>query len=146
MKNELQLIAYKNNKIIFQYNFNGNAFYESIFVHIGSKYNLISLPLGYHENSLTGLRLRRSYCLTSDEKRLVYEHPRLTVNERYILDLTRQSYVEIKGQKSIDDFVSRLSGQTMGNLEDINYVLDEHEKDIKILKLDKIELKKICLD
>ena len=136
----LKIIGFDTNEqIVFEQTFNGNAFYENIFVQISDNLGLTKPTPKESENSRKGLELRLKRKLSKTQKELVLSklEDQTLIS---ILELTKYKY-NVFYKDEIYDFINSLKGYTYGNLEDINSFFEEQEGDIPILE--KLELEKV---
>lgn len=137
----LKIIGFdKNRKIVFENLFNGNAFYENIFVQISDSLGLTKPKPEELENSRKGLELRLKRKLTEEQK----ENVLLKLEDetlKNILELTKYKYNTFY-KEEIMEFVSSIKGYSYGNLEDISTFFEEQEEylsTLETLDLEKIE-------
>lgn len=137
MNKGIEILTYKNRTLKESWEVSEpNNVYEKTYVDLALKYNLIDLPIEYFQNNLKGLKLRRSFKLTDEQKELVLNHPSLTDDEKFVLELTdfnglkERSYT-FEGKASIDGFVNILKDASMDVLEDLLNVFEELEADIR---------------
>lgn len=144
MKNNFKFSAYKNNNLMFLWEptdketFN---LFEKTYVELAIKYKLVDLPLKYYENSLDGLRLRRSFVLSERLKKTVYKSSCLTDDERYVLDVFKKNKLVLEGKEKIEDFVSRLKTASVDCLEDIMTIFEDLDDDVRLGEINKFVLK-----
>lgn len=145
MKNNFKFSAYKNNNLMFLWEptdketFN---LFEKTYVELAIKYKLVDLPLKYYENSLDGLRLRRSFVLSERLKKTVYKSSCLTDDERYVLDVFKKNNFVLEGKEKIEDFVSRLKTASVDCLEDIMTIFEDLD-DVRRGEINKFVLERI---
>lgn len=137
MNKGIEILTYKNKILKESWEVSEpNNVYEKTYVDLALKYNLIDLPIEYFQNNLKGLKLRRSYKLTSEQKELVLNHPSLTDDEKFVLELTdfnglkERSYT-FEGKASIEGFISILKDAYMDSLEDLLNIFEELQTDIR---------------
>lgn len=146
MKNNFKFSAYKNNNLMFLWEptdketFN---LFEKTYVELAIKYKLVDLPLKYYENSLDGLRLRRSFVLSERLKKTVYKSSCLTDDERYVLDVFKKNNFVLEGKEKIEDFVSRLKTASVDCLEDIMTIFEDLDDDVRRGEINKFVLERI---
>ncbi len=137
MNKGIEILTYKNRTLKESWEVSEpNNIYEKTYVDLALKYNLIDLPIEYFQNNLKGLKLRRSFKLTSEQKELVLNHPSLTDDERFVLELTdfnglKEHLFTFEGKTSIEGFISILKDASMDALEDLLNVFEDLEVDIR---------------
>lgn len=126
-----------NNNLIFEQDFNGHAFYETIFCNASDKLGLTKMGIEYRKNTKEALELRRNRKLTNEEKLNCYNCSKLDNDVKAILDITLASEKEFTGEE-VNNIISKMSGLSLGNLEDITSFLEE----ININAINKLVFKK----
>ena len=115
----------KNNAILFEKEFDGNNFYESIFVQVSLKLKIVEPPINYYKNNLAGLKLRKSYKLNFDEKNKVINSEKINEDLKYVLNIC---LTEQFTEKNPLDLISCFSGLDYGILPDINEFFHTNKK------------------
>jgi hypothetical protein len=123
---KLVIKCYKNGNLAFENDFNHSSFYEVPFVQIGLKLNLIDVPEGYYANNLAGLKLRRNFKATKEQKEIILSSLELTKEQKYLLGIAYNKNQTIDGKSKVEELISIFSGFKIGNLEDINSWFDEN--------------------
>lgn len=126
-----------NDNLIFEEEFNGHSFYETIFCNASDKLGLTKMGIEYRKNTKEALELRRNRKLTNEEKMNCYNSPKLNSDIKAILDIALVDEKSFIGD-DIKSILSKMSGLSLGNLEDINSFLEE--KDLK--SINKLTFKK----
>jgi hypothetical protein len=128
-----------NNAILFEKEFDGNNFYESTFVQVSLKLKIIEPPIDYYKNNLAGLKLRKSYRLTNEEKNLLVNNDKIDKELKYILSIClKNSHFE----KDPIKLISYFSGLNYSILPDINDFFETNKKYysfINLLSFEKID-------
>lgn len=93
----MKIIITKVNNKKYEMQFDDFLFYESTFVSIAEKYNLIKLPNSYHEDSLKGGELRHKTSLRKKEKNILlnYKSNKIQIKkiESELLSIISSEYV-----------------------------------------------------
>lgn len=133
---KLIIKCYSNDKIQFEEEFNHSSYYEVPYVQIGIKLNIIEPPLGYYENNIKGLRIRRNFKVTLDEKDQIFNNINLSKEDKELFILLKETIIE--GYDNVKDFIHKLSGYKIGNIEDIISWFEDNNMD-KINKIEFVE-------
>lgn len=126
-----------NNNLIFEEVFNGHSFYETIFCNVSDKLGLTKMGIEYRKNTREALELRKNRKLTNEEKMNCYNCSKLDNDVKVILDIALVDEKEFFGEE-VNNIISKISGLSLGNLEDINSFLEE----VDIKAINKLVFKK----
>ena len=129
-----------NNNILFEKKFDGNSFYESMFVEVSLKLKIVEPPIDYFKNNLAGLKLRKSYKLNSDEKQIVMTSNKIDEELKEILKIALSDNYVV--ENNILEIIDLFAKYKHGNLEDIRCLFEDNEpklNSIKSLSFTKIE-------
>ena len=114
----------KKDSTVLSRQFDGHVFYDTTFVDMSDRLGLTTKTAEMCKNTKEALKLRKNRKLTNEQKQAVLDSPDLTGDERVVLDIVRDDYVDIDGDV-VDDVVSCFSGMQISNLEEINNFFEE---------------------
>ena len=127
-----------NNNILYQKEFDGQAFYEASFWQTSDKLGITKMGIEMKRNSKEALELRRNRKITEEEKLKTLASPKLKDDVKAVLEIAMTDLKRFDGN-DVNNIISNISGLKIGVTEDINSWLDE----IDLTAVTAIEFKKI---
>ncbi|MBO5712571.1 MAG: hypothetical protein J6R47_07000 [Acholeplasmatales bacterium] len=127
-----------NNNILYQNEFDGQAFYEASFWQTSDKLGITKMGIEMKKNSKEALELRRNRKITDEEKTKTLASSKLKSDVKAVLEIAITDLKRFEGD-DVNNIISNLSGLKIGAVEDINSWFEE----IDLSVVTAIEFKKI---
>jgi hypothetical protein len=127
-----------NNNVLFENEFNGQAFYEASFWQTSDKLGITKMGIEMKKNSREALELRRNRKISEEEKQKTLASAKLKADVKSVLEIAMTDLKRFEGE-DVNNIISNLSGLKIGAAEDINSWLEE----IDLSAVTAIEFKKI---
>ncbi len=128
----------ENNEVLFENEFNGQAFYESMFWQISDKIGITKMSIEMRKNSREAFEMRLNRKITDEEKAKTLASPKVKEEVKAVLEIAMTDFKRFEGEE-INFVTSSMSGLKIGCMEDINSWLEE----IDLSAVKAIEFKKI---
>lgn len=128
----------ENNEVLFENEFNGQAFYESMFWQTSDKIGITKMSIEMRKNSREAFEMRLNRKITDEEKVKTLASPKVKEEVKTVLEIAMTDFKRFEGEE-INFVISSMSGLKIGCMEDINSWLEE----IDLSAVKAIEFKKI---